>query len=74
MAVIIKCPKSDCFQNFCGMGCKLLSSPMKKDHPCPFYKTQEEVDFGRRKAHKHLEYIERYDLIETYEYNPERRW
>ena len=67
-----KCDKADCHQNFCGTNCRLLNSPIK-DHECPFYKTNEEVDKGRIWAHNELLRKGRKDLIEIYEYNPQRR-
>lgn len=69
---LIKCNKSDCFQNYCGTSCRLLNAPIT-DHACPFYKTEAEVDNGRIEAHNKLLEKGRKDLIEQYEYNPYRR-
>lgn len=65
------CYKEDCFQNKCGRTCDLLTG--YPSLPCPFYKTQEEVDIGRQKAHKKLADAGRFDLIQKFEYNPQRR-
>jgi len=66
-----RCTKMDCFQNKCGRACELLNAPPSQ--PCPFYKTVEEVDRGRQEAHKKLADAGRFDLIQMYEYNPQRR-
>ena len=62
----------DCFQAV-GTHCKLLTEQIEKID-CPFYKTQDEVDKGRREAHQRLKENGRMDLIEKYEYNPKRNW
>ena len=67
-----KCTKVDCFQNKCGARCELLIEPIV-GHECPFYKTDKEVDQGRIDAHQKLVNMERFDLIQKYEYNPYRR-
>lgn len=67
-----KCNKVDCFQNKCGARCELLTDPIV-GHECPFYKTDKEVDLGRIEAHQKLIEMNRYDLIQKYEYNPQRR-
>ena len=68
-----KCNRMDCFQNKCGVRCELLT-----DHPsvqpCPFYKTEEQVEIGRQEAHAKLVKKGRRDLIQLYEYNPFRKW
>ena len=69
---IRKCDRNKCFQNICGVGCELLNEPIT-DRECPFFKTDDEVDEGRRKAHKRLIDIGRKDLIDEYEYNAYRR-
>lgn len=68
------CSVSGCFMNENGTYCNLLAEAL--DHPCPFYKTKNEVDEGRQEAHRHLVDIERFDLIRKYEYNTskERAW
>ena len=63
---------SDCFQSL-GVHCKLLTKQIEAAD-CPFYKTQEEVDSGRKQAHKKLKESGRFDLIEKYEYNKKRDW
>ena len=70
---VIHCTEHNCFQNLCGKSCKLLTAPPSTMDPCPFYKTQEEVDKGREWAHQELIRKDRRDLIEQYEYNPQRR-
>ena len=67
------CYKAKCFQNVCGVNCRLLTHPIH-DKPCPFYKTDEEVSEDRRKAVDRLEEINRYDLIDKYIYNTKRNW
>jgi len=67
-----KCDKIDCFQNKCGARCELLTEPIV-GHECPFYKTDKEADFGRIMAHQRLAEMNRFDLIQKYEYNPQRR-
>ena len=72
MASYPKCSQSDCFGNKCGVRCNVLTS--NPSNPCPFYKTNVEVEIGRQEAHQHLKDIDRYDLIEKYEFNPGRDW
>lgn len=64
------CYKDDCFQNKCGAACELLTE--YPSHPCPFYKTYEQVETDRMKAHKKLIDEGRFDLVRKYEYNPYR--
>ena len=45
----IKCRKSDCFGNFCGTYCRVLSKPIV-GKACPFYKTIEENENDRIEA------------------------
>lgn len=66
-----RCDKMDCFQNRNGRQCDLLRS--RPSHPCPFYKTDAEAEAGRMAAHKKLADEGKYDLIQKYEYNPQRR-
>lgn len=66
-----RCNKSDCFQNWCGNCCELLTS--YPSQPCPFYQTQEKVDAGRLRAHQRLIAINRRDLVDKYEYNKFRK-
>lgn len=56
-----------------GSHCKLLNSQINAAD-CPFYKTDEELEAGRKEAHQHLVDIGRYDLIEKYEFNKLRTW
>ncbi len=67
-----KCYKIDCFQNKCGARCELLTA--QPSQPCPFYKTDKQNDLDRLKAHQRLMDENRLDLIEQYEYNPQRKW
>lgn len=62
----------DCFQAM-GSHCKLLTEQINKAD-CPFYKTHDDVEKGRKEAHKHLVDIGRLDLIEKYEHNANRTW
>lgn len=71
MATYIKCPQSDCFQNRCGVRCDLLTG--YPSYPCAFYKTEEQVERERIQAHNKLLKEGRVDLIQKYEYNPQRR-
>ena len=63
---------NDCFMAM-GSHCKLLTEQIEGTD-CPFYKTQDEVDDGRLKAHQHLLDIGRKDLVTKYEYNTHRTW
>lgn len=67
-----KCTHIDCFQNKCGARCELLND--YPTDPCPFFKTDKQVEEGRQWAHKRLVDNDRFDLIEQYEHNPQRRW
>ena len=71
---MIKCihDHDDCHMNVMGK-CRLLSNQIRKKD-CPFYRTQEDVDEGRAKAHQYLKENGRIDLIEKFEYNPDRKW
>ena len=71
MATKPKCTMADCFQNKCGVFCELLTE--NPSYPCPFYKTNAEVEIGRMEAHRKLVDAGRFDLIDQYEYNPQRR-
>ena len=66
-----RCSSDKCHHNI-GGHCKLLTE-RTRTKPCPFFKTPEEVEEGRDEAHERLVRLGRYDLIETYETNPERR-
>lgn len=68
-----KCNRVDCFQNKCGARCELLTDYPSKQ-PCPFFKTMEEVEKGRMEAHKKLADEGKFDLIQKYEYNAQRKW
>ena len=73
----IRCPYNhhDCFQAL-GVGnirCKILTAPIAGGE-CPFYKTEQEVEDGRMEAHMRLKEMNRYDLIQQYEYNSARNW
>ena len=59
-----KCTREDCFA--CNKGqCKSLKKPIT-DKPCPFYKTQEQLDAEDQAATDRLTRIGRTDLIEKY--------
>lgn len=66
-----KCSEISCFQNKCASYCDLLTE--NPGWPCPFYKTEEEAERGRLEAHKKLVDMGRFDLINQFEYNPQRR-
>lgn len=72
MSKLIKCEKINCFANVCHSACNCLSE--KPGDPCPFFKTEEEVERGRMEAHSTLLIKGREDLIKKYEYNPQRKW
>ena len=72
MALYPKCSQSDCFANQCGTRCNILTE--NPSYPCSFYKTPAELEIQRQEAHQHLKDIDRYDLIEKYEYNNGRDW
>ena len=63
---------TDCFHAL-GAHCKLLTQQIDKPD-CPFYKTEEEMIYGRKESHQHLIDIGRNDLINKYEYNSKRTW
>lgn len=67
------CYRKDCFQNVCGVSCQLLTGQIT-GHPCPFYKTDQQVLEERRKALERLEEKDMHGLIESYIFNPERNW
>ena len=71
MSVKPKCYKIDCFQNKVGARCELLTD--SPSQPCPFYKTEEQNEKDKEKAHQRLVAEGRTDLIEEYEHNPQRR-
>ena len=48
-----KCIRKKCFANF-GCECIVLSDNDFGDRPCPFYKTKEQLDAGRRRAKERL--------------------
>ena len=73
MPKIVHCSEYTCFQNSGGCRCNILNEPYK-NKKCPFMKTDAEVDDGRMRAHKSLLDREMYELIQKYEYNPQRRW
>ena len=68
-----KCNRVDCFQNKCGARCELLTD-YPSIQPCPFFKTEAEVEKGRMEAHKKLADEGKFDLIQKYEYNAQRKW
>lgn len=65
------CNNVNCFQNKTGRYCELLTDIPSQ--PCPFFKTQEKADIDRQEAHKKLADEGKWDLIQMYEYNPQRR-
>ena len=65
------CNQINCFANKCGRYCDILTD--NPSNPCPFYKTDEQVEEGRVQAHRKLVDDGAFDLIEKYEYNPYRR-
>lgn len=69
----VRCYEINCFQNSCGMYCRLLEKPIT-GHDCPFFKTHEEADYGRRETIRRLTEIGRPDLISIYVMNPEKNW
>ena len=71
MSMKPKCNRIDCFQNKCGARCELLND--YPSQPCPFFKTVEQCDNDRLKAHKKLMEEGKVDLVQKYEYNPQRR-
>lgn len=73
MAQKVICIRQDCFMNKCGVFCELLKSPTDQNKPCPFYKTEEQAQFDQMDAHARLKKLGREDLIQKYEYNPERK-
>lgn len=64
----VTCYKADCFQNLCGVSCRLLHTPIQ-GKPCPFYKTDEQISKDRKQTILRLEHIDRYDLIDKYIYS-----
>ena len=66
-----KCNNMKCFQNKDGRHCEILTD--YPSQPCPFFKTEEQVEIDRQIAHKKLADEGKFDLIKKYEYNPQRR-
>lgn len=73
MPKVVHCSEYTCFQNSGGCRCNLLNEEYRNGK-CPFKKTDQEVDNERMLAHKSLLDRELYELIQKYEYNPQRRW
>ena len=68
-----RCNEMNCFANKCGVRCELLTAPPSV-YPCPFFKTDTQLEIDRQKAHKKLADEGKYDLIKKYEYNALRKW
>ena len=66
MACRVRCTKAECFQNICGIECRLLDEEIL-DHECPFYKTDAQVIQERKDSILNLRLKGRKDLIEYYE-------
>ena len=73
MPMLVRCLKYDCFANICGTQCKILNEGYPNGN-CPFHKTQEEFDQDKEKAHDILVSKGLNNLVQIYEYNPQRRW
>ena len=71
MSNFIKCNQAQCFANRCGTLCSALNKPYF-DKPCPFFKTIEQNEADKRRAHDRLEKIGASNLINKYEYNDSR--
>ena len=69
----VTCYRADCFQNICGINCRLLHTPIH-GKACPFFKTDKQVAEDRRKTVERLEAIDRYDLIDKYVYSNKVRY
>lgn len=67
---VVKCGRRTCFQNDCKV-CKLLIDDPSQ--PCPFYKTAEQAEKDKKRAHDRLVKLIRFDLIEKYENNRYRK-
>lgn len=67
-----RCNNVDCFANKMGNRCELLTASPSVN-PCPFFKTELELEIGRQEAHKKLADAEQWELIQKYEYNRNRR-
>lgn len=61
----VKCELHYCAANKDGF-CRVLSSNNFGDQMCPFYKTAEHNEKGRKAAMARLIALERYDLIDKY--------
>jgi len=62
-----RCDKQTCFA--CRTDhCQVLQEAIR-DRPCPFYKTDFQLEEGRMEARQHLKDIGRDDLIEQYTSN-----
>ena len=70
MKVTVRCNNMTCFANRC-MHCRILEEPIETGRPCPFFKTDAEVEKGRREAIDRLSKMGRrgMDLLETYTSN-----
>lgn len=69
----VTCYKVECFQNLCGINCRLLHTPIH-GKPCPFFKTDKQAREDRQKTMERLEAIDRYDLIDKYIYSNKVRY
>ena len=50
----VKCSRSNCFGNFCGTNCRILSKPIV-GKACPFFKTVEQNELSKMEAFDRLE-------------------
>ena len=69
----VTCYKADCFQNLCGINCRLLHTPIHGKE-CPFFKTDKQAQEDNRKSFERLQTIDRYDLIDKYIYSNKQRY
>ena len=69
-----KCVKTECFASDGVQKCKILVSPTRPDKPCPFFKTCDQYEADKARAHGKLVAMGRDDLIKKFEMNPQRKW
>ena len=63
----IKCNRHDCF-GCRGASCKVLKEAIT-DRPCPFHKTDMQLEKERRESEEYLRATGRENLIEEYIHN-----
>ena len=69
-----RCNKTECFGNDGVKRCIILTDTTRPDLPCPFFKTGDQYEEDKARAHDRLIMNGRFDLIKKFENNPQRKW